>query len=302
MTTSTTSGNAANGSSGELLICATPIGNLGDVTSRLLDAFDSCDVIYAEDTRVARRLLSHFGMSSPVVRCDENVISEKVPEVCERVLSGQRVVFVSDAGMPCISDPGQKLVAAFRERGLPMTVLPGASAAVTAVAGCGFPGKAYYFGGFLPRKAGERVRVLEGLADLDAMLVFYESNHRTADTLRAIAKVFPKRRVCMARELTKVHEEYAVMLAAELADMVDSREGGLKGEVVLVIEPPVEVEGEIDPESLQEAITEKARELSLQEGMTSPKIAKQLVAIFGISRDEAYEVARSCNRNARRGS
>lgn len=297
MATSTTDG------SGRLLVCATPIGNASDITQRVVEALDSASVVYAEDTRVTRRLLQILGIEASVARCDENATERAIPGIVERVSSGETVALVSDAGMPCISDPGQRVVAALRERGLAVEVLPGPSAVTCAVAGSGFIGSSFYFGGFFPRKDGERRRLLESLAPLDSMLVFYESNRRTVSALRAIAEVLPDRRVCMARELTKVHEEYAIDLPAALADSLEAREGELRGEVVLVVEPPAKG-GPAGSRSAQsggasdEELRQAAVELMDQEGMCSSKIAKELQRRFGISREDAYEVARSCKRSA----
>ena len=280
---------------GQLLVCATPIGNTADITSRVLDALEQADVIYAEDTRVTLKLLNKYGINASVVRCDENVTKQKIPEILQRIEAGQSVVLVSDAGTPCISDPGQRIVAAVREKELDVTVLPGPSAVATAVAGSGFVCNNFFFGGFFPRKTGDRTRLLQQLAHLDSLLVFYESNHRTISALRAIAEVFPSRRVCMARELTKMHEEYLVMPAAQMADALEARTGELKGEVVLVIEQPTEDGSALNDNDLQNQMLQMAQSLAGQDGMTSSKIAKQLVTTFGVERSAAYEVARSCN-------
>lgn len=223
---------------GVLSVCATPIGNLADASPRVIEELNAADVVYAEDTRVTLKLFSRLGIQAPLERCDEHATARRIPEILDRLGAGQRVAFVSDAGMPGVSDPGQRVVAAAREAGFPVTVLPGPSAVVTAVAGCGFAAPAFYFGGFLPRKEGARRKALDALAQLDALLVFYESNQRTAATVRALAEAFPGRRVCMARELTKLHEEYVVAPAAELADELEARGEALKGEVVLVVEAP----------------------------------------------------------------
>lgn len=300
-------GTSTTSSQGRLLVCATPIGNASDITQRVVEALDSASAIYAEDTRVTCKLLQMLGIDATVIRCDENVTERVIPQIVSRVEDGQTVAFVSDAGMPCISDPGQRVVAALRERGLAVEVLPGASAVTTAVAGSGFVGSSFYFGGFFPRKAGERRRLLESLAPLDAMLVFYESNHRTVSALRAIDEVLPNRRVCMARELTKVHEEYAVDLPGTLADSIEARGGELRGEIVLVIEPPSKGGGSVPAADaaavstdapFEETLAKAAEELSVQEGMGSSKIAKELQRRFGIPREQAYEVARSCKKKA----
>jgi len=223
-------------SDGKLLVCATPIGNLGDVTLRVLEALKVADVIEAEDTRVTRKLLARFEVSTPLEAYHAKNLERRTPEIVERVLAGGTVAIVSDAGTPGVSDPGAHLVDACIAAGAAVEVLPGASAILTALVASGLPTHAFYFGGFLPRKAGDRMRALEKLASLDATLVFYESPRRTAATLASLAEAYPGRTAVMARELTKLHEEVARGEVAELAALVASRE--LKGEVVLLVGPP----------------------------------------------------------------
>ncbi len=204
-------------SAGVLLVCATPIGNLGDVTLRVLDALRTADVIAAEDTRVTRKLLSRYDIHTPLEPYHEHNRVVRTPELVARIERGERIALVSDAGTPGISDPGEHLVDACLETGVRVEVLPGASAIPTALVASGLPTDAFYFGGFLPRKAGERARVLERLRELDATLVFYESPGRTAATLASLAAAFAGRRAALARELTKIHEEVARAEIGELA-------------------------------------------------------------------------------------
>jgi 16S rRNA (cytidine1402-2'-O)-methyltransferase len=153
------------------------------------------------------------------------------------MLTGEQVAFVSDAGMPAVADPGARLVDAALAAGVPVDVVPGPSAVTCAIAGAGFPCEAFYFGGFMPRRDAERDLLLQTLAPLPAVLVFYESPHRAAASLAAVARAFPGRRAAVARELTKLHQEYLRAPAAELAELVAAR-GELKGEVVLLVEAP----------------------------------------------------------------
>ena len=227
---------------GCLSVCATPIGNLGDITLRVLETLKSADIVYCEDTRVTRKLTSHYEIKAPLRRADAHRLVEVLPNILEELKEGKRLAYVSDAGTPGISDPGGLLVAAVREAGFSVEVLPGASALTTALAASGIKARSHYFGGFFPRKVGAGRRLLEELSELDdTTLVFYESVHRTAKTLQLISEVLPKRQVVMARELTKLHEEIisdnAVSLAATVAERIA---GGrpLKGEIVLLIAPP----------------------------------------------------------------
>jgi 16S rRNA (cytidine1402-2'-O)-methyltransferase len=231
----------AKGEPGILSLCATPIGNLGDLTLRVIETLEAADLVLAEDTRVARRLLSHLGIRASVERCDENTIRQRSARVVERVAQGWRVAYVSDAGTPTVADPGSHLVAAVRQAGLPVEVLPGPSAVLTALVASGLTGQAFYFGGFLPRRHARIIATLEALAALDATLVFFESPRRAAAALAAIAEVFPEREVVLARELTKLHEEVLCDNAPALAQRITAREQGgrpLKGEVVIVIAAP----------------------------------------------------------------
>ena len=220
--------------SGKLVIVPTPIGNLGDMTLRSLEALREADVVCAEDTRVTGKLLAHFGIEKRLVRLDEAMIGSRAAGVVERVAAGEVVAYCSDAGMPGVSDPGLRLVAAAREAGVAVEVLPGASAAACAYVASGTVCPRFYFGGFFPRKAAEQRSVLEELRGLDAALVFYESPNRLVAALSAIAEVLPWREVAVCRELTKLHEEVARGTAAELCERFAARAkepGGVRGEM-----------------------------------------------------------------------
>lgn len=234
-------GRADAHAEGVLSMVGTPIGNLGDLTPRAAQAFRDADAICCEDTRVTSKLLAHLDVSKPLIRCDENVIARRAPELVDRLLAGERIAFASDAGMPSVSDPGQVLVDAAREAGVRVEVLPGPSACVTALVLSGIPCDQFFFEGFLPRKHGERVRRLHRLASVPGALLFYESPHRAEASLEAIAEVFPERVVALCRELTKLHEEVLRDFAPVLLERVRER-GELKGEMVIVVAPPSEEE------------------------------------------------------------
>lgn len=228
---------SGRGAAGGLTLVGTPIGNLGDLSPRAREALASADVVLAEDTRVSGKLMSACGIRARLERCDENVIGVRAAGLVERMAAGERIALVSDAGMPAVADPGARLVDACRDADVPVDVIPGPSAVTCAIAAVGFACERFYFGGFLPRRDGERDRLLASLRALPAVLVFYESPHRTAASLAAVARVFPGRRVAMARELTKLHQEVVRASAPELAAQIADREL-LKGEVVLVIDAP----------------------------------------------------------------
>ncbi len=229
---------------GGLTLVGTPIGNLGDLSPRALEALRAADTVCAEDTRVAGKLLAAFGVEAHLERCDENVIAARAPQLVERMRQGERVALVSDAGMPAVADPGARLADACLDAGVPVDVVPGPSAVTCAVAAAGFACEAFYFGGFLPRKDGERERVLAELAGLPAVLAFYESPHRAAASLAAIARVFPGRRAALCRELTKLHQEVVRGIAAEVAAEAEARGEGLRGECVLLVDAPGDEERE----------------------------------------------------------
>lgn len=291
---------ACSSTSGHLIIVGTPIGNLGDLTPRVAQAFEAADAICCEDTRVTSKLLAHLGISRPLVRCDENVIASRSPELIGRILAGDVIAFASDAGMPSVSDPGQVLVDAAREAGVDVEVIPGPSACVTALVASGISCEHFYFEGFLPRKHGERVRRLSQLAAIPGALLFYESPHRVAASLEALAEVFPARQVALCRELTKLHEEVLRAQAPYLLEQVRER-GELKGEMVLVVAPPSEEElaafvsmmpgaavgaaGAVDvDEALQKDIQD-----ALAQGEPASAIAKRLSQRYSLKKRAVYE-------------
>lgn len=233
--------NAGGGAGGMLSLVGTPIGNLGDLSTRAAETFRRADAVCCEDTRVTGKLLAYLGISKPLVRCDDNVIERRAPELVGRVLAGERIAFASDAGMPSVSDPGQVLVELACNEGAPVEVIPGPSACVTALVLSGIPSDQFFFEGFLPRKHGECVRRLQRLAPIPGALIFYESPHRVEASLKAIAEVFPQRTVALCRELTKLHEEVLRAPAPELHERALER-GELKGEMVIVVAPPSEDE------------------------------------------------------------
>ena len=272
-------------SSGRLSVCATPIGNLGDVTLRVLDALREADLIAAEDTRITRRLLARHAIETPLEPYHAHNLERRTPVLVERIAAGARIALVSDAGTPGVSDPGAHLVDACLSAGVEVEVLPGPSAIVTALVASGLPTHAFYFGGFLPRKAGERRTRLESLQHLDATLVFYESPRRTASTLEAIAKVLPGRDAAMARELTKLHEEVVRGPVAEVAAGLADRE--LKGEVVLLVGPPRRGERAVVD---SEAVRARLQEL-LEEGLSRSAAVKLAAADLGVPRNDVYRIA-----------
>ncbi len=226
------SGGAMNPAEGALFVVATPIGNLEDITLRALRVLREADVILAEDTRRIRKLLAAHGIPSPQVwSFFEGNEERKIPAVLALLQEGKRVALVSDAGTPTLSDPGFRLVRAAREAGVPVFPVPGPSAAVAALSVSGLPTDRFVFEGFLPRTRGKRRKRLEALADESRTVVLFASVHRIAKELQEMLEVLGDRRVFIAREMTKVHEEHFYGRLSEAVSWV----AGKKGEFVVVL-------------------------------------------------------------------
>ena len=279
---------AERSGAGLLSVVGTPIGNLSDASPRVVQTLQSSEVILCEDTRVTGRLLAAFDVHVPLQRADANVLARRVEATLARIEAGAHVSFVSDAGMPGVSDPGQLLVDAALDAGLRVEVVPGPSAVTCALVASGLPMDHFFFEGFLPRKHGAMAARLRELSVIPGALVIYESPRRAAATLAVIAEVLPQRRVALVRELTKLHEEVVRGLAGEVARQIAERDV-LKGECVLVVEGPVAGEaacaqGETEPLSLDDAIT-----AGLAAGEPKSGLAKRLARERGIARSQVYD-------------
>lgn len=226
---------AAPPPSGALRITATPIGNLADVTLRALDTLREADLIACEDTRHTIRLLQHYQIHRPLISLNEHNEARRIPEMLDQIRAGKKIALVSDAGLPTISDPGQRLVHAVVGAGLPVEVMPGPSAVLAALAGSGLPTTPFYFGGFLPHKKGQRSAELAAALAREATSVYFESPYRIVDTLDLLASQSPQHRIVVARELTKKFEEFRRGPACEVYQHFQSKPP--KGEITLVIAP-----------------------------------------------------------------
>jgi 16S rRNA (cytidine1402-2'-O)-methyltransferase len=241
---------------GVLVLAATPIGQAADAPPRLAAELAGADVIAAEDTRRLSRLATELGVEvrGRVTSYFDGNEAARTPGLVARLVAGDRVVLVTDAGMPSVSDPGYRLVVAAVEAGVSVTAVPGPSAVLTALAVSGLPVDRFCFEGFLPRKAGERARRLAGLADEERTLVFFEAPHRTAAALAALAEAFgPDRTAAVCRELTKTHEE---VRRGTLADLVSWAEEGVRGEVTIVVSGTSPVSLADDADSLRDAVAD----------------------------------------------
>jgi 16S rRNA (cytidine1402-2'-O)-methyltransferase len=222
-----------------LYVVATPIGHRGDITLRALTTLAQADVIACEDTRVSGALLNGYGIRKTLIPYHDHNADEKRPEILRRLQAGEAVALISDAGMPLIADPGYKLVRECRAEGYDVTVIPGANAALTGLAGSGLPTGPFYFAGFLPPKSKARRDAAGELAKLPATLVFYEAPQRLAETLKDFAAIMGvKREAAIARELTKLFEETRRGTLGELADYYAVND--VKGEIVIIVGPPNE--------------------------------------------------------------
>ena len=276
---------------GTLYVVATPIGNLEDVTLRAIDVLKRVDVIAAEDTRVTQKLLGHYGIvGKKLIALHEHNEARAAPGIIAELERGRSIALTSDAGTPAFSDPGARLVAAVREAGFPVVPIPGPTAAAAALSASGFAGPQFLFYGFLPAKAGERVKVLEALAAEPHLLVFYEAPHRVADTVADLAQVLgASRRLVIARELTKLFETiHACELgAAEAWLAADANR--VKGEFVLIVEGA-------DPD--RDETLERGRhalEILLEE-LPVKQAAALAARITGARKNELYDLALELKR------
>lgn len=271
--------------SGRLLIVATPIGNLGDLSPRAAEALAGADLIACEDTRRTRRLLTHAGITGrPLLAVHDQNEGERVPRVLGLLAQGQQVALVSDAGLPAVSDPGQHLVAEVIAAGYDVVVIPGPSAGVTALVGSGLPSARWVFEGFLPRKGAERLRRVVEVAAERRTVVLYEAPHRVRRTVDELAAACgPSRRVALARELTKIHEE---MWRGTLADAVTHLAATEpRGEFTLVIE------GAPEPPPAADDDIEEALRSRLQTGESRRSAVDAVAFELGLPRRRVYDVA-----------
>jgi 16S rRNA (cytidine1402-2'-O)-methyltransferase len=270
---------------GCLFVVATPIGNLADISARALEVLQTADVIAAEDTRHTRGLLQHFGINRPLLSLHEHNEDAQAPQLLERLLGGERVALVSDAGTPLISDPGFPLVRACREAGVDIVPVPGPSALVAALSVAGLPTDRFRFEGFLPRKATARRDCLRGLEAETATLVFYESSHRVVETLGDMVEVLGGGRYAvLARELTKLHETVLFGDLNTLLAKVRADENQRKGEFVLMLAGAV-AQSTDSGQDLDRCLGVLLDELPLKQA------ARLAAKLSGVKRNAAYQRA-----------
>lgn len=270
---------------GTLYLVATPIGNLADISERALKTLSEVDFVAAEDTRNSMRLLSCFGIRKPMISYFEHNKKTRGEEIVARILSGESCALVTDAGMPGISDPGEDIVRLCIERGIPVTLIPGACAAVTALVLSGLPTGKFVFEGFLPQKSGDRDKIIGELASETRTIVLYEAPHRLKSTLKALEKGFgDNRRLSLCRELTKLNEDIFRTTLAGACEYYESNDP--RGEYVLIIAGAEERKNELSP-SLSDPIGEVNALIS--SGISKNEAIKQVAKRLGVPKNTIYQ-------------
>ena len=271
---------------GTLYLVATPIGNLEDITARALRVLGEVELIACEDTRHTRKLLTHFGINTKTVSYHEHNEHARAAQLCALLAAGTSIALVSDAGTPAVSDPGYRLVRAAIERGICVVPVPGPSALITALAAAGLPTDEFYFGGFLPARATARRARLAALRSLPATLIFYEAPHRIAQTLADAREVLGERAGVVARELTKLHEEFARGLLSELAAHF-RQDRTARGEMVLLIDRNIIADEAAAADEPPASVAARVAALEA-EGLDPRAALKRTARELGLNRDEAY--------------
>jgi len=280
---------------GTLYIVSTPIGNLEDITHRALRVLREVDLIACEDTRHTRKLLNHFSIATRTISYHEHNERERAEELCKLLEEDKSIALVSDAGTPLISDPGFRIVNLAGAKGFPIVPVPGATAFVAALAASGLASDQILFGGFLPARTGARRAKLEELRAFPATLIFYEAPHRIAAALRDAVDVLGDRPAVVARELTKMHEEFVRGPLGELADKFNQQAG--RGEMVLMISAAQSDQAIQDSSTVAGTLGERIRALEA-EGVDAKTALKKAARELGLKRDEAYRI-RETQKNRR---
>lgn len=273
---------------GTLYIVGTPIGNLGDITIRAIETLKSVDVILAEDTRQTLKLLNHFNIQKHLVSYHRHNEDEKIKNVVDFLDSGKDLALVSDAGMPVISDPGQNLIKYLVANNYNIVTIPGVTAVITAIVKSGLDSTRFTFEGFLSINKKQRKQRLESLKNEERTMVFYEAPHKLLATLKDMYEVFGKRNICIARELTKLHEEYIHTTFEEAISKIE--QFGIKGEIVLLIEGK-------DLSVLEQEIKEKQNQIDsvslvkeyIKKGISKKEAIKQVAKQKGVTKNEVYQ-------------
>ena len=268
----------------KLYLVATPIGNLEDITFRAINTLKKVDYIYCEDTRDSMKLLNHYDIHTKLKSVHLFNEYDVASEIINHIKNNESVAIISDAGLPIISDPGSIVATLAIKENIDIVVIPGASAGITALIASGIQAHPYYFIGFLNAKSGKRRQELKELSNRTETIVFYESPHRIADTIDMLCELYPNRQVVIARELTKIHEEYLRGTPFELKEIVDT----IKGEMVIILE------GNKNPTSnesleLNSKTIEDHYKYYIDQGLTDKEAMKQVAIDRGVSKNEIYQ-------------
>jgi 16S rRNA (cytidine1402-2'-O)-methyltransferase len=271
-----------------LFLVPTPLGNLKDITLRALEVLREVDLIVCEDTRHTRKLLTHYDISKPLVSCERFNEAKRTKYILEQLAEGKQVAMVSDAGTPNVSDPGSRTISQTRAWGIPIVALPGPSALITAFSASGFTAPLRFLG-FFPRKKEVMEREIQKMTITDEVTIFYESPRRLIKTLRMIHERIPEREVCIAREMTKIHEEYIVGTVQQVLDKISPT--SIKGEVTVL------VRGSHEEETFKaSSLQDMARNL-LMNGRSHKDILMTLSQETGINRNELYRMLLDVKKN-----
>ncbi len=266
-----------------LYLIATPIGNLSEFSSRAIEVLSQCDFIAAEDTRNSGQLMAHFNISKPFIACHEHNENEASAKIVSLLKQGKKICYMSDAGYPTVSDPGQKLVAHCLEEGIKVSVVSGPSAAINALSISGLDTSHFYFEGFLPAKESEKSAELKDLAYRKETIIFYESPHRIGKTLNSMNQILGDRKAAICRELTKAHEE---VIRGSLGEFAELSEDTLRGEMVIVVEGCRNQKAGASDDDIKNALQTK-----ISEGKRTKEAVKEVAEELSVQKNKVYDLS-----------
>ncbi len=279
-------------SPGTLYIVATPIGNLEDMTVRAVKTLTKADLIAAEDTRHSRRLLDHYQIQTRMISCHEHNETAKTKGLIEQLNCGKNIALISDAGTPCISDPGYFLVSEAAKAGIAVIPIPGCNAAAAALSVSGLPTDTFFFMGFPPRKKQKQQQAIARLSRLSATLIFYESPRRISALVAVLIDILGNRMACLGREITKLHEEYLRGTLSDIYDTLETR-SVIKGECTLLVQGASDTPPVVEDEHLRQILIQQMAETDMQ----TSRLAKAVAEEFSLPRKKVYDMILSLQSN-----
>ena len=271
-------------SAGRLFLVSTPIGNLGDISARAIETLKTCDFVLAEDTRIGKKLLSAFGISKPVYRADEEATEKIIPQIIDSLEKGRDIALISDAGTPCVSDPGQRVSSAIIDAGFEIYPIPGASSVLAGLVASGIDAKQFVFLGFIPNKQKARQDFFNNYKSMSLTLIMFETGPRLLASLGDMFAVLGNRKIAVTRELTKLYEEKQ---RGQLADIVThyQEKGAPKGEIVIIIEGAQESQNNYDDTQIEDLIKEAIKTQSVKD------LSNEIAKLTGRKSRDIYEMA-----------